>query len=52
MLTSDHHREGSSTERDRWGVDAMGPPTASPDEETERPLYGGIDLRATKRVIV
>jgi hypothetical protein len=44
--------EGSSTERDRWGVYAMGPPTPEPDEETEMPLYGGIDLHANKSVVV
>jgi hypothetical protein len=30
----------------------MGQPTTAPDEETEMPLYGGIDLHANNSVIV
>ena len=48
----DNHIEGSSSERYRWVVDAMRQPTTEPDEETEMPLYGGIDLHANNSVIV
>jgi hypothetical protein len=52
VCVSDHHIEGSSSERDCQVAETIGPLTVLPDEETDISLYGGIDLHANNRVVV
>jgi hypothetical protein len=51
-IAFDNHIEGSSIERYSKVVKAMNDLQHNPIEETEMPLYGGIDLHANNSVVV